>query len=80
MGVRRDVQILAERATLSLQTERRVSAPWGLRGGADGARGRNALVRAGREEELPDKCTVEVERGDVVIVETPGGGGWGEPA
>jgi len=79
MGVRRDIEILAERATVTLQTERRASAPWGLAGGGDGARGRNALLRDGVEEELLDKCTIEARRGDVVIVETPGGGGWGEP-
>jgi len=79
MGVRREVEILAERATVSLQTERRVSAPWGLAGGAPGAPGRNALERDGVVRELPDKCTIEASRGDVVIVETPGGGGWGEP-
>ncbi|HEX9775293.1 MAG TPA: hydantoinase B/oxoprolinase family protein [Actinomycetota bacterium] len=77
MGIRREVEILADRATLTLQTERRSSRPWGLAGGADGAAGRNALVRGGAKRELPDKCTVEVEKGDVVIVETPGGGGWG---
>ncbi len=77
MGVRREVEILAERATVSLQTERRRSQPWGLGGGSPGARGRNALERDGTERELPDKCTVEVARGDVVIVETPGGGGHG---
>jgi N-methylhydantoinase B/oxoprolinase/acetone carboxylase alpha subunit len=77
MGVRREIEILAERATLSLQTERRASQPWGLNGGGAGARGRNALVRAGVEQDLPDKCTVEVARGDIVIVETPGGGGYG---
>jgi N-methylhydantoinase B len=77
-GIRRDVEILAERATVSLQTERRRSAPWGIAGGEPGARGRNALARGGASPEgLPDKCTVEVARGDVIIVETPGGGGWG---
>jgi len=77
-GIRRDVEVLAERATVSLQTERRRSAPWGLSGGEPGARGRNRLARAdGSEEELPDKCTVEVARGDVIVIETPGGGGWG---
>jgi N-methylhydantoinase B len=77
MGIRRAVEILAEEATLSLQTERRRSRPWGLAGGAPGGPGRNLLVRDGETTELPDKCTVPLRRGDVVIVETPGGGGWG---
>lgn len=79
MGIRRDVEILAERATVSLQTERRRSRPWGLAGGEPGAPGENVLLRAGREEILPDKCTIELGRGDVVSVRTPGGGGHGTP-
>lgn len=79
MGIRRDVEILADRATVSLQTERRRSRPWGLSNGRPGAPGENALVRSGTEEPLPDKCTLEVRRGDVISVRTPGGGGWGAP-
>lgn len=79
MGIRRDVEILAERATVSLQTERRASRPWGLAGGGPGAPGENALIREGAETPLPDKGTIEVRRGDVISVRTPGGGGWGAP-
>ncbi len=67
-------------ATVTLMTERRALAPWGLAGGSPGAMGRNLLVRDGVERVLPAKCTVEVRAGDVVVVETPGGGGWGAPA
>ncbi len=68
-------------ATMTLMTERRRHAPYGLAGGASGARGRNVLCREGaREEVLPAKCTIEVGAGDVVRVETPGGGGWGGSA
>jgi len=70
-----------EPATLSLLSERRARAPWGLAGGGDGAPGRNAVERAdGRVEELPGKASAEVAAGDALVVETPGGGGWGEPA
>jgi len=44
-------------------------------GGADGARGRNRL----NGEELPAKVTRDLQPGDVVTVETPGGGGFGPP-
>ena len=64
-------------ATVTLMTERRSRAPWGLRGGDAGAVGRNVLVRDGVERELPAKVTIEVTPGDVVRVETPGGGGFG---
>jgi N-methylhydantoinase B len=60
-------------ATLSLLTDRRRHGPQGLRGGRPGRPGRNLL----NGEELPPKTTRELAGGDVVTVETPGGGGWG---
>jgi N-methylhydantoinase B len=66
-------------ATVTLMTERRDHAPWGLQGGEDGRPGRNILVRDGEERRLANKCTVEVEPGDRIIIETPGGGGFGAP-
>ncbi len=76
-GVRRSLRVLAPAAMVSLITERRRRAPHGLAGGAEGRSGRNLLVRRGREEVLPAKATIPVRRGDLVVVETPGGGGWG---
>ena len=61
-------------ATATLLTERRRHAPWGLVGGEPGAPGRNTL----NGEALPPKTTVELAAGDVLQVETPGGGGWGK--
>lgn len=78
-GIRRSVEILAEHATVSLLTERRRHAPWGLAGGRPGRPGRNAVRRGDAERELPPKTTFEALRGDVVVVETPGGGGFGTP-
>jgi N-methylhydantoinase B len=71
-GVVRRYRVL-EPCTATLLTERRRHAPRGAHGGADGARGRNLLN--GRE--LPAKCRVELRPGDVLTIETPGGGGWG---
>ncbi len=76
-GIRRSLEVLGERATLSLLTDRRRHSPWGLEGGSDGARGRNLLRRDGEELQLPSKATLTLRRGDVVVVETPGGGGYG---
>jgi N-methylhydantoinase B len=76
-GVRRVIEVLATGATVSILSERRRHAPWGLAGGEPGAPGRNALVRDGDERALPAKVTLPVERGDVLLVETPGGGGFG---
>ena len=72
-GVVRRYRVLAP-CTVTLLTERRRRAPAGAAGGADGAPGRNLLN--GRE--LPAKCRVELTPGDVLTIETPGGGGWGK--
>lgn len=64
-----------ESCTVTLLTERRRRAPAGAAGGASGAVGRNLLN--GRE--LPPKCRVQMAPGDVLTIETPGGGGWGRP-
>jgi N-methylhydantoinase B len=71
-GLVRAVRVL-EPATLSLLTDRRRHAPRGLNGGDPGRPGRNLL----NGSELPPKTTRGLEPGDVVTVETPGGGGWG---
>jgi N-methylhydantoinase B/oxoprolinase/acetone carboxylase alpha subunit len=81
-GIERDLQVL-EDATVSLITERRSSAPWGLQGGASGATGECWLLPGGFErlaKRLPDKCTLLVSAGDVIRMLTPGGGGWGTPS
>lgn len=59
---------------VTLLTERRLSQPWGIAGGGAGAAGRNLLN--GRE--LPPKYSRELQAGDVLSIETPGGGGWGK--
>ncbi|MBH23839.1 MAG: 5-oxoprolinase [Myxococcales bacterium] len=75
-GVER-VYAFTEAAQVTLLTERRSHAPYGLNGGKDGTRGRNTLLSQGEERALPAKVTLEVEPGDTLTVETPGGGGWG---
>jgi N-methylhydantoinase B len=76
-GVIREYEILAP-ATVTMLSERRAVAPWGLAGGGPGAAGRNLLLHAdGRVEELPSKFTRHLRPGDRLRIETPGGGGWG---
>ncbi|HVS10418.1 MAG TPA: hydantoinase B/oxoprolinase family protein, partial [Planctomycetota bacterium] len=55
--------------------------PFGLEGGEDGAAGRNTLYRAGERDgkDIGGVATVEVRPGDRLLIETPGGGGWGRP-
>ena len=76
-GLVRAYRFLSE-VTLSLLTERREVAPWGLKGGSPGLPGRNTLVRSDATREiLGAKCSLEVAAGECLVVETPGGGGWG---
>lgn len=71
-GVVRRYQALVP-CTATLLTERRRVAPPGANGGAAGAMGRNLL----NEAPLPAKTRVTMHAGDVLTIETPGGGGWG---
>ena len=73
----REIEFLAP-ATVTLLTERRRTAPYGLRGGQPGATGHNLLIHNSREEELPGKVECDVGPGDLLSLQTPGGGGWGE--
>jgi N-methylhydantoinase B len=71
-GVVRELEAL-EDCRLSLISERRAHAPQGERGGAPGLPGRNLL----NGKPLPAKATRDLSAGDVVTIETPGGGGSG---
>jgi N-methylhydantoinase B len=71
-GVVRELEAL-EDCRLSLISERRARAPQGERGGKPGQPGRNLL----NGESLPAKATRDLRAGDVVTIETPGGGGFG---
>ncbi|HSX22602.1 MAG TPA: hydantoinase B/oxoprolinase family protein, partial [Gaiellaceae bacterium] len=71
-GVVRELRVL-EDCRLSVLAERRTRAPRGARGGTDGALG-HTLVNG---EEQPAKVTKQLRAGDVVRIETPGGGGFG---
>jgi N-methylhydantoinase B len=75
-GIRREVELLHD-AHLTLLTERRRFAPYGLSGGEPGQVGRNILIRAGQEIDLPGKTSQMLQAGDILRIETPGGGGYG---
>jgi N-methylhydantoinase B len=78
-GVVRELEALADMG-FSLLTERRRHAPPGARGGKAGATGRNRLIRAAADPEpLPAKAAGSLRTGDRLRIETPGGGGHGEP-
>jgi len=79
-GLVREIELLTD-SQVTILADRRKVGPYGLSGGQPGAAGRAALIRRnGDLEELPGKCNREARAGDVVRIETPGGGGWGEPS
>jgi len=66
-------------AALTIMSERRRFAPYGACGGGPGAKGRNTLISRGKKIVLGSKVNVKLRPGDVLRVETPGGGGYGRP-
>lgn len=76
-GVIREFEFLAP-LTVSLLTQHRVEVPFGLQGGGTGEAGRQTLLREGEVTELEGCTSFDVQAGDRVTVETPGGGGWGK--
>ncbi|MEN2978779.1 hydantoinase B/oxoprolinase family protein [Tistrella bauzanensis] len=76
-GARRRLRF-DEAMTVSLLSNRRRVPPFGLDGGEDGAVGRNWVERTDGTRETFGACaTVDVQPGDVFVIETPGGGGYG---
>ncbi|MCS1417848.1 MAG: Acetophenone carboxylase gamma subunit [Verrucomicrobia subdivision 3 bacterium] len=69
-----------EPVKLSLLTQHRVQPPFGAAGGAPGKPGAQSLRRCdGSQESLSSTASIELNQGDTLIIETPGGGGWGPP-
>ncbi len=79
-GVRRAYRFL-DRMMLSIVSQHRTAGPSGLEGGEAGAPGRQCVIRVdGRSFDLPAIGGCEVGPGDRLVLETPGGGGFGTPA
>jgi len=79
-GLRVGYRLLAD-GHISIHDDRWLTCPWGVNAGAPGARSRKELIRAdGSRRILPSKCdNVEVHCGDLLLFDTWGGGGWGDP-
>jgi N-methylhydantoinase B len=75
-GLRRAYRVLAEEVRLTTMVERCRVPPWGLDGGDAAAPSAVWLVRDGKRTSVRGKASVELRRGDLVVVETAGGGGW----
>ncbi len=75
-GVVREIETLGP-ARMSLLSDRRKHAPYGLRGGSPGKVGQSAIIRGGKSRALKSKGSWELKAGERVRIETPGGGGIG---
>ncbi len=78
-GLRKDWQLLAPGARLSLLGDRHKFAPYGLFGGATGEKARTILLRDGVEEDIGSKETRTLRQGDVLSFRLSGAGGYGDP-
>lgn len=76
-GIVREVEFL-EPMEVTLLSQHRKVAPYGMQGGQPGKTGRQILIRSnGTRQPLSGVDSVEVKPGDRIVIETPGGGGWG---
>jgi N-methylhydantoinase B len=79
MGVRRVYRILDDNVTFNCYSDRFTIAPWGLFEGLPGLPSRFTIERAGETIALGSKVNVELQKGDRLIIETAGAGGYGDP-
>ena len=77
-GIIREIELLTS-SQVGILSERRERGPYGLAGAASGQTGKNTLITRGRRRQLLGKCTFHAHKGDIIRIETPGGGGWGKP-
>ncbi|NIP37519.1 MAG: hydantoinase B/oxoprolinase family protein [Candidatus Dadabacteria bacterium] len=75
-GIVRSYKFLTD-VTVTLITDRRKTSPYGIKGGANGRPGRNSVAINGNKKVLPAKNSLNLKKGSVLTIETPGGGGWG---
>ena len=78
-GIERQIRF-CEAMQASILSNRRRTVPFGLKGGQDGQAGRNFVIRRdGSVVDLGSCADVAVEPGDIFVIQTPGGGGYGAP-
>src|SRR5262249_7688066 len=77
-GLRKKLRVDAP-SVLTIAADRVTSRPWGLSGGSCALSARVELERGGKRRKLPARGTFDLLPGDILTLETPGGGGWGSP-
>lgn len=75
-GMIREIEFLKP-LQISMITSRRTTSPYGINGGLPGQSGQQFLIRGGVETKLDPSFSIEVQAGDRLRIETPGGGGFG---
>ncbi|NIP30973.1 MAG: hydantoinase B/oxoprolinase family protein, partial [Candidatus Dadabacteria bacterium] len=76
-GIIREYKFLND-SKVTILSERRVNEPWGIKGGENGSTGKNILFRNKSRSIIPAKCSFDAHTGDIVRIETAGGGAWGK--
>ena len=76
-GIVREIHLQSD-AEITVLSERRRLAPYGLFGGESGSPGKNIIFRGGKSMEQPGKFFASLKKNDIVRIETPGGGGHGK--
>ena len=79
-GLHREYHVLCDDMSVTSMFERRVVPPYGLQGGEAGAPFKVTIRKAnGGESDMPGKANIRLQAGDVVVVDSCGGGGYGPP-
>lgn len=76
-GMVREIKLLSD-AEITVLSERRKIPPYGQAGGKPGKTGRNIVIKGGEKSERPGKFSEQLQKGDILRIETPGGGGFGD--
>ncbi|MGA1847050.1 hydantoinase B/oxoprolinase family protein [Deferribacter abyssi] len=76
-GIVRQIKLLND-AEVTMLTERRRFSPYGLNGGEPGKPGENIIISNGEKKKMPGKFNINLKKGDIIRIETPGGGGFGK--
>ena len=76
-GIVREIEFLTG-CDVTILSDRRMRGPYGLAGGEAGKPGGNTLLRGRKRVKVPGKANFQVVEGDVLRIESPGGGGWGK--
>ena len=76
-GIKKIFKIEQE-MSCSILSNNRIYPPFGLQGGNDGKKGENTLIRNNKSEDLGGNCQIDLLKDDILIIQTPSGGGFGK--